>query len=142
MENYGIPESATVSVSIGSFSKVLNDPELDYFRTIGTILRMFPNHYHLFVTKPPAPEILEKYLPEDQDIRKRLMVIGPFSNLEPIYGVADFLIETFPQIGGMVKAEAMACKLPIVAFLNKKAWPVLTDVSNITIKLSSNSILC
>lgn len=117
---YGIPEGSTVSVSIGSFYKVVGNAGTDYFETVRKLLKMFPNHYHLFVTNPPPQNILEKYLPSDQGARKRLIVTGPFSNLGPIYGVADFLIETFPLVGGTVRVEAMACKLPIVAFRNEK----------------------
>jgi len=118
--SYGVPESSTLSVSIGSFYKFLGDPEWNYFETIERILKKFPNHYHLLVTNPPPKRILGEYLPTDPDIRKRFIIGGPFSNLEPIYGIADFLVESFPCVGGMVRVEAMACRLPIVAIKNKK----------------------
>lgn len=117
---YGIPENSTLSISIGSFYKVLGDPEWDYFKTIEELLEKFPNHYHLFVTNPPPQDVLEKYLPTDPDIRRRFIIDGPLPHLESVYGAADFLIETFPCVGGMVRVEAMACGLPIVAIRNKK----------------------
>jgi len=117
---YGIPDDATLSVSIGSFYKVLGDPEWNYFEVIEKVLKRFPNHYHLFVTTLPDRDTLERYLPKDPDIRRRFIITGPFSNLQSVYGAAHFLIETFPCIGGMVRVEAMACGLPIVAIRNKR----------------------
>ena len=118
-ESFGIPENSTLSISIGSFYKVLGDPELDYFRTIEGILKQFPNHYHMLVTT--SPSIVKNHLTSDKDIRRRFIITGPIAKVEPVYGVADLLIETFPIAGGMVRVEAMACKLPIVAFHNRKS---------------------
>lgn len=116
---YGIPENSTLSVSIGGFHKLLGDPEWNYFKTIERILEQFPNHYHLLITSSHRGE-LEEHLTDTPNIRKRFIIDGPYPDLEPIYGVADFLIETFPYSGGMVRIEAMACGLPIVAVRNKK----------------------
>ncbi|AEA46578.1 glycosyltransferase [Archaeoglobus veneficus] len=117
---YDIPENSTLSISVGNFYKVLRDPDWDFFKTIEELLEKFPNHYHLFVTNPPPRNVLEKYLPADPDTRQRLIIDGPLPHLEAVYGVADFLIETFPCAGGMVRVEAMACGLPIIAIRNKK----------------------
>ncbi len=127
---FQLPEAGTVSVSVGGFAKVLGDPDLDWFNTISNLLRLAPGHYHLFITTPPSKDVLDRYLPEEEDIRKRFIITGPFSDLGPAYGVADFLIETFPLAGGAVRIEAMACKLPIVAFHNKKL-PTLTRMDTL-----------
>ncbi|MFX1392815.1 MAG: hypothetical protein ACFFAH_04490 [Promethearchaeota archaeon] len=117
---YGVPETSTLSISIGSFLKVQQYGKFDYFKIISIILKKFPEHYHMFVTTPPSKEYLETILPKDPDIRKRFIINGPFSNLEPIYGIGDFLIDTFPIGGGMVIAGAMSCKVPIVRIHDKQ----------------------
>ncbi|MEM2995172.1 MAG: glycosyltransferase [Candidatus Bathyarchaeia archaeon] len=117
---FGIPETATVSISIGSFYKVIGNSYVNYFKTMEKLLNIFPNHYHLFVTTPPPKNVIKKYLPVNQDVRKRFLITGPYKSLEPIYGVADFLIETFPLSGGTIRLEAIASGLPIVAFQNEE----------------------
>ena len=118
-EDFDIDKDSTVSLSVGTFPKVLGDKNPNYFNTITRLLEQFPNHYHFFITNPPDKLALERYLPDKPDVRKRLIIDGPFSNLAPYYGIADFLIETFPITGYTVQVEAMASKLPIVAFKNK-----------------------
>lgn len=125
-KSFNIPENSTLSISIGGFYKVLLDPKINYFETIEKILKRFPNHYHIFVTTPP--KTFEQYLTSDPDIRKRFIITGPFSDLSPIYGIADLLIETFPYAGGTVLVEAMACKLPVVSYDNKR-YP--TDIEGL-----------
>ncbi|MFX1277665.1 MAG: glycosyltransferase, partial [Promethearchaeota archaeon] len=75
-------------------------------------------HYHMFVTDYPPKTMPKELEKTSKDIKKRFIINGPFANLEPIYGVGDFLIDTFPIGGGMVIVDAMACGLPIVAFRN------------------------
>ena len=118
-EDFNITDGSTVSLSVGTFPKVLGDKNPSYFSTITRLLEQFPDHYHFFITNPPDKLVLENYLPEDPDIRRRFVIDGPFSNLAPYYGMADFLIETFPITGYTVQVEAMTFKLPIVAFKNK-----------------------
>ncbi|MGB9980317.1 hypothetical protein, partial [Methanobacterium sp.] len=79
---------------------------------------------HIFITNPPSRDILEDYI-DDPDIMERFIIDGPYSDLSPVYGTADFLIETIPIAGGLIRLEAMACSLPIVAFHNEK-FPLFT----------------
>jgi glycosyltransferase involved in cell wall biosynthesis len=117
---YGIPESATLSITIGSSYKVLGDPDWNYFRAINQILELYPAHYHFLVTDINQ-DSLRKLVSDKSDIQKRFIIGGPFYDLEPIYGIADFLIETFPLAGGTVRVESIACGLPILAIRNKKS---------------------
>ena len=119
-KKWNIKEDATISISVGSFHKVLSDNQINYFDVISKLLEQFPNHYHILITNPPSNDILDDYLPDNPILKERFIVDGPYSDLSPYYGMADFLIETFPILGGLVRLEAMACKLPIVAFHNKK----------------------
>lgn len=149
-EDFNIDKDATISISVGTFPKVLGDKYPNYFHTIAQLLGQFPNHYHFFITNPPNKDSLEQYLPDDRDIRKRFIIDGPFSNLSPYYEIADFLIETFPITGYTVQVEAMASKLPIVAFKNKFAlfsstgnlssYPFTASTENEIIDFSSKLI--
>ncbi|MGQ9582472.1 MAG: hypothetical protein ACUVV6_03045 [Thermoplasmatota archaeon] len=127
----GIPEDATLSVSLGSYYKTIGDPELDYFRVIGKILDRFPRHHHILLTGPPPPDIKRRVaaLPLSAGARRRLLVYGPEPNPLPVYSSADLVIETFPAIGGMVRVEAMAVGLPIVGFRNRK-FSLLSETDN------------
>lgn len=117
-KDYGIPEEATVSISLGSFWKTTADARYSYFGTIGRILKRHPLHYHLFVTTPPPEEALLRLLPLERETWRRFRVTGPHADVRPFYSISDFVIETFPLVGGCVRMEAMALGLPIVAFDN------------------------
>ena len=116
----GVPEEATLSLSVGQLYKVFGDPDLDYFRTINELLESFPSHFHIFITNTPTSKTLRGHLPEDDDVRRRFIIAGPYSDLEPYYAAADFLIETFPLPGGVVRLEAMASGTPVIAFRNSR----------------------
>ncbi|MGZ7118668.1 MAG: glycosyltransferase [Methanobacterium sp.] len=123
-------EDATISISVGNFHKVLGDHQINYFNVIRKLLERFQNHYHIFITNPPPPNILERYLADNSTFKERFIIDGPFPDLSAYYDMADLLIETFPISGGMVRLEAMACKLPIVAFHNKR-FPLFTGQSKL-----------
>lgn len=118
-KKFGIPSSATVSITIGAPSKVRGDPHLDYFKTIEEILRINPNHFHISVATPKTKEICS-------DVKDRFILLKATPHVEELYNIADFLIETFPEIGGTVRVEAIVYKLPLVAFHNKK-FSLLSD---------------
>lgn len=149
-EDFDIDKYSTISISVGTFPKVLGDKKPYYFHTINQLLKQFPDHHHFFITNPPDKAALEKYLPDEPDIRKRFIIDGPFSNLSPYYEIADFLIETFPITGYTVQVEAMASKLPIVAFKNKFAlfssagnlssYPFIASTENEIIDFSAKLI--
>lgn len=149
-EDFDIDKDSTISISVGTFPKVLGDKNPNYFHTITGLLKQFPNHYHFFITNPPDKNELEKYLPDRPSIRKRFIIDGPFSNLSPYYEIADFLIETFPITGYTVQVEAMASKLPIVAYKNKSplfssagnisSYPFIASTENEIIKFSAKLI--
>ena len=125
-KKFSIPENSTLSISVGGIMKVDSPSENNYYKTIVLILKKFPDHYHMFVTNYPPKTTPKELVNVSEDITKRFIINGPFPNLEPIYGVGDFLIDTFPIGGGMVIVDAMACALPIVAFRNKK-FSIVSD---------------
>ncbi len=115
-EALGIPRDATVSLSLGSFWKTLADPDFCYFRAVARVLEENRGHYHVFVTSPPGEDALASLMPVDRSVSRRFVITGPYVDTRPFYSSADFLIETFPLVGGSVRVEAMAMGLPIVAF--------------------------
>lgn len=123
---FGVPESSTLSISIGGIMKVEIPYEYNYYKTIETILKKFPNHYHMFVTDHPPKTLPDELSNSPDDLKKRFIINGPFPNLAPIYGAGDFLIDTFPVGGGMVIVDAMACGLPIVSLRNKE-FSIVSD---------------
>lgn len=123
---FGIPQECTLSLSVGYFYKITCDDDYDYFRTIEAILERHPDHYHILVTSQPDENEIESFLCTDPEIRNRFIIHELQVDLSPYYGAADFLIETFPNIGGTIRTEAMACALPIVAFKNVKT-PMISE---------------
>lgn len=126
---YGVPNDSTLSVSIGSLYKVIEKNKSRYFELIDELLVRFPNHFHIFVTDKPGLA-RTKWISKNPLTQGRFIVIGPLNDLAPIYGVADFVIETFPMCGGTVRVEAMACKLPVVAFMNKQ-YDILSECDSL-----------
>lgn len=112
----GIPRHATLSISLGSFWKTLTDPDFCFFRAVSRILEKHPHHHHLFLTNPPEPETLAGLMPMEREAARRFMITGPYADVRPFYSSSDFLVETFPLVGGSVRVEAMAMGLPVVAF--------------------------
>ncbi|MBC7230050.1 MAG: glycosyltransferase family 4 protein [Actinobacteria bacterium] len=112
----GIPRRATLSLFLSSIWKAMTDPGFCFFRAVSHILEKHPHHYHLFLTVPPEPETLAGLMPMERDAARRFMITGPYADLRPFYSSSDFLVETFPVVGGTVRVEAMAMGLPVVAF--------------------------
>jgi tetratricopeptide (TPR) repeat protein len=145
----GIPDDCTLSLSVGYFYKITCDDDYDYFGTIETILARHPNHYHVLLTNKPEGGDIDSYLCGSKEIRKRFIIRELQADLTPYYGAADFLIETFPNIGGTIRTEAMACAIPIVAFHNVKttmisdtdaldpSYPYMSETEEEVIKDSS-----
>ncbi len=113
---------ATISLSIGSPWKIVNDGFWDYLGTIKKILESNPNHTHVLLTFP------RKYITKriamlkewPEDLLRRLIIKYNIADPTYYYNQADFLIETFPFAGGQVRIEAMALGLPVIFIQNPK----------------------
>jgi len=118
----------TISLSIGSPWKFVDDGYWDYFRTIERILYNAKNHVHLLITKKDK-YIESKFSGIQGEIKDRFKIIYNVSNPLPYYKIADFIIESFPVIGGTVRLEAMALGKPMIFIRNNKsALFSVTDV--------------
>ena len=112
-------ENKTISISIGSSWKLISDGYWDYFKVIKEILQQNSNHMRFLIINRPTNFIKNKIKLFSPEIKKRIKFIPGTSDPLPYYKIADFLIETFPVIGGTVRVEAMALGLPIIFIQNK-----------------------
>jgi GT2 family glycosyltransferase/glycosyltransferase involved in cell wall biosynthesis len=106
-----IPGDASLSISIASLYKILG-ARWDYFDAIVGLLRSHPTHHHLLILG--QGEDLFRKRAHDAGLADRFHVWGKRPNLVPYYRGADFLIETFPLMGGNVRQEAMVLGCPII----------------------------
>ncbi len=114
-----VPEGLSCSLTVSSMYKLLPDGSWHFGWVIGELLRSEPNHCHVVVGDFEENE-REKLLREvPDDVRTRLLWTGPVSNIEPYLRRADFMIDSFPFTGGIVKLEAMRTGLPMVAIANE-----------------------
>jgi glycosyltransferase involved in cell wall biosynthesis len=118
--DFGIPQTATVSLTVGREEKVTGDPDWNYYSTIEKLLAKNPNHYHISIGTPLKNPSM------DPNVSKRFINLDRSPNVSIFYNMADFLIESFPAIGGTVRVEAIAYHLPIVAAHNRK-FSLLSD---------------
>lgn len=110
--------NATISLSIGASWKLVNEGYWDYFGVIKRILEQNPTHVHILITK--ANNFIKNRLDLfPKEIKERIKLVPGTSDPLPYYKYADFLIETFPVIGGTVRVEALALGLPIIFIENK-----------------------
>ena len=133
-EELGIPGAATVSISVGSFFKVMPGSEIDllpegddegkifdYFEVVRRILDDNPDHYHILITGEIPREYFKLNMPDYAHYEDRFLMPGHDSS--KYYGAADFVIETIPIVGGLVRLEAMLCRLPLVGFACRNVDP-------------------
>ncbi len=121
LDSLNLPQNCkTISLSIGSPWKFVDDGYWDYFKTIERILYKAKNHVHLLITKKDK-YIESKFSRIPEEIKDRFRIIYNVSNPLPYYKIADFIIESFPVIGGTVRLEAMALGRPMIFIRNKRS---------------------
>jgi glycosyltransferase involved in cell wall biosynthesis len=119
-KQFDIPLTATVSLTVGREEKVSGDPNWNYYLTIEKLLEKNPNHYHISIGTPlKNPQL-------NPAVQRRFIILDRSPQVSIFYNLADFLIESFPAIGGTVRIEAIAYHLPIVAVHNRK-FSLLSD---------------
>lgn len=110
----------TVSLSIGAPWKFVSDGYWDYFKVVKNILRNAENHIHILITK--KDKYIERNFSEfPRELKNRFKIMYDVSNPLPYYKVSDFIIESFPVIGGTVRLEAMALGKPVIFIKNNKS---------------------
>lgn len=129
----GIPEESTVSVTVAAFYKLEPKEDWNYARAIRDLLSVEPNHYHLIVgdgAQTLKEEMLKEFASASQSVHERLRWMGKRLDIDAILKVSDFVIDSFPYIGGAVKVDAMRVGKPIVAFRNDK-FGIITETGTI-----------
>ena len=116
------------SLSIGASWKIIDEGYWNYFEVIKEILEQNPNHVHILITEPSS-YVKNRLNLFPRKVKERIKLIPGTSDPLPYYKCADFLIETFPVIGGTVRVEAMALGLPVVFIENSHSKLLsVTDV--------------
>jgi GT2 family glycosyltransferase/glycosyltransferase involved in cell wall biosynthesis len=110
-QQLGIPLNSTLSLTVASLYKILGG-RWDYFNAIVHLLHAQPEHHHLLILGQGEDLFIRRAA--DAGLADRFHVIGKQADLVPYYTGADFLIETFPLMGGNVRQEAMAFGCPMI----------------------------
>ena len=119
----GVPDGATVSLTVAAYYKTRPDGHWDYARTVSRVLAAHPRHHHLLVGHgPPADEeALREGLPEG-----RARLLGKRTDVDALLRAADLVIESFPLMGGVFRLDALREGRPVVA-VSHPAWPLIFD---------------
>lgn len=125
-EDLGIPSDATVSLTITRGEKIRSDGHWDYGLTIQRILSSFPTHHHLLVGKLPPDVVraLESQFVSKPEKRLRLHILDVRADVNSLISLSDFLIESFPIAGLLVRLQCFRQGKPLVAIRNDK-WAYL-----------------
>ncbi len=112
----GIPEDATVSLTISPYWKLIGDSQCDYFKGVLDLLDTRPAHHHLLVSPDLPLSVLENI--QAHRAGARFHVLGYRSDLDALMRVSDVAIEGFPLIGATVRLELVAARMPLLAWQN------------------------
>lgn len=123
---FGIPEDATVSMTVAALYKLRPNKQWDYGVTLRKLLERQPTHYHLMVGHGAADVEAEIKRELSGEAQKRVVWLGRRTDLDALFGIADFLIESFPLMGGMLRLDAMRAACPVVA-VTTRGWSVFAD---------------
>jgi glycosyltransferase involved in cell wall biosynthesis len=123
-EALGLPADATVSLTVAAYYKTNPDGHWNYADTINRILDRNPKHFHLIVGHGSSED--------EQRIRKQLArdqirLLGRRGDVDALLNISDFVIESFPLMGGLFRLDAMQAGVPIVAIAHPR-WPEIFDM--------------
>lgn len=128
-ERYNIPADALV---IGHVGRLAGEKNLAYLaRAVGYFLAKHPDAYWLVVGSGDASADIETTVSELADA-KQLIMAGPHTgqDLVDAYTAMDlFAFSSQSETQGMVLAEAMAARTPVVALDGPGVRDVLNDVT-------------
>lgn len=119
----GVPEGATVSLTVAALYKTRPDGHWDYARTMSRVLSAHPGHRHLLVGHgPPSDEeALREGLP-----RGRARLLGKRTDVDALLRASDFAVESFPMMGSLFRLDAGREGRAVVA-VSHPAWPLIFD---------------
>ena len=95
----------------------MGDPDVDYFDCIGALLQRQSKHHHLLVC-PGLPDSFRTRLKKLEGM-ERLHILGYRSDVDGLLQLCDFFIDGFPLFGGMMRAESIRLKIPLLVMRNR-----------------------
>lgn len=122
-------KSKTLSLSIGASWKIVPDGYWDYFGVIRRILLENPEHAHILISKLNGA-LFKKALSIKREFPERFYLLSDIPNPDEFYKMSDFIIETFPVVGGTVRVDVASRAKPIVCIKNNKC-PLLSYTDDI-----------
>jgi hypothetical protein len=117
----GVPDDATVSLTVAGYHKLKPDGHFDYAASIRRLLEEHPGHFHLMVGYGEGEEALRRELTTE-----RVKWLGRRSDIDALLRVADFVIESFPLGTGMFRLDTAREGRPMVSN-SHPAWPLVFD---------------
>ena len=110
----GVPDTAIIALTAGSPGKFRPMPNYNYFSFANRALSEIENLYFLLIG--PLDQEISRFLNESS-IRQRIRIFPASSEFEfqRFLTATDFVIDTFPEGGGMLLMDAVAAGLPILS---------------------------
>lgn len=137
-DSLDIPPNATVSLTVAAYYKTKPDGHWDYAQTISRILEEHPHHHHLMVGHGSSAD---EAMLRERLLNPRVHWLGKRTDIDALLRVSDFVIESFPLMGGTLRLDALREGRPVVA-ISHPAWPLIFDTgafwSNYPFVASSN----
>ena len=118
-EALGVPPGATLSLTVAAYYKMRPDGHWDYARTLARIMSRHPNHYHLIVGHGQGERPLRRHLKSE-----RVRWLGRRTDVDALLRISDFVVESFPLMGGVFRLDAMREGVPVLAI----AHPACPDI--------------
>lgn len=123
-----VPDDAVMSLTLTGHTKTRGDPEWNYFDALAKLLRARPGLWHVMVSTHPRWR--QWGLRVRHGLPRRFVFMGPVAAPGALYERCDFIIESFPMVGGMVRIEAALYGKPLLAVRNLR-FPLLSDTDTI-----------
>lgn len=120
-EALGVPPGATLSLTVAAYYKMRPSGHWDYARALSRVMAEHPNHYHLIVGHGRGERELRGRLDSE-----RVLWLGRRTDVDALLGAADFVVESFPLMGGLFRLDAMREGVPVVA-ISHPACPEIFD---------------
>lgn len=108
-----VPEEAVLIACAGRPTKFRDDR---FWRFVAGVLEARPNAWFAIIGMQNRPATFDECVP--MDLRDRVRFTGWRQDYQKLLRTADIVLDTFPAGGGVTLLDAMALKIPIVAFKN------------------------
>lgn len=113
-ESLGISGDSLVAMTIGAEAYFTPSRGINFFDTLGKILKIKPD-LHVLIVGVAADSVL---VPSDIRNSRRVTLVGPVADPRPYYEASDICLESFPMpsLGALTEAVAYGEAFPVPAF--------------------------